>query len=454
MSEGAGTSVYVIPPPTANGPLHVGHLSGPFLAADLAARAARERGERVLALGGIDVHQNYVLTRAENDGADPQAMIATFRGEIAAAYEHGKLHEDTAVDPQDAEHRRAVAGLVAELVERGDLPMRDVTLHACADCGRTLHHSYVAGTCATCAAPASGGSCEGCGGFTSAQTLLVPACDRCGGAAREFGARVPMLSLEAHRAELTDYWLSATLPPRVRELIAHQLRGSLPEMPVAYPTNWGVEGVGALAGLRLDVYIEVGVSTFHAVARSLDPRVCDLASEQAAWAGVDSLWHFNGIDNAFYVAFVWPVLYQMLGARVDQLPGAIINEFYTLDGAKFSTSRNHAIWADEFLAKQDPELVRLFLAWDRPDTFSSDFTMAKFDAFCGWAQPLLDGADGSAAALPAELLAAEIERGTHALRPHYFDAAQAARSLLLALSGGASGAETAALRRVFAGIEG
>ena len=77
-----GLTVMVIPPPTVNGPLHLGHLSGPFLAADTAARAARLRGERVIALGGVDVHQKRVLARAENDGVPVEEMVGSFRRRI------------------------------------------------------------------------------------------------------------------------------------------------------------------------------------------------------------------------------------------------------------------------------------------------------------------------------------------------------------------------------------
>ena len=75
--QSTGVTVIVIPQPTCNGPLHIGHLSGPYLAADIASRAARARGERVLTLAGIDVHPNYVLTKAENLDMDPGEMQPT-----------------------------------------------------------------------------------------------------------------------------------------------------------------------------------------------------------------------------------------------------------------------------------------------------------------------------------------------------------------------------------------
>jgi methionyl-tRNA synthetase len=123
---------------------------------------------------------------------------------------------------------------------------------------------------------------------------------------------------------------------------------------------------------------------------------------------------------------------------MDDLPlsGLVVNEFYTLDGAKFSTSRNHAIWANELLHKEDPSIVRLYLAWDRPDRYRSDFTWHSFQAFADRVKPLLaDGTDAAQTLDPA-LAAREVARGEAALRPAGFDPALAARSLIGLLEGG------------------
>src|SRR5260370_19865844 len=97
-------TVFVIPQPTVNGPLHIGHLSGPYLAGDIAARAARARGERVLTLAGVDVHPNYVLTKAEILGMDVDEMVAMYRGQIAASYDRARISSDIFLDPQYLGH--------------------------------------------------------------------------------------------------------------------------------------------------------------------------------------------------------------------------------------------------------------------------------------------------------------------------------------------------------------
>ncbi|HEV7804823.1 MAG TPA: class I tRNA ligase family protein [Solirubrobacteraceae bacterium] len=444
-------TVIMIPPATANGPLHVGHLSGPYLASDVAARAAKARGERVMAVAGVDVGQNFIPTMAENAGVEVLPMMARCRAEILEAFDRGHIHYDTFVDPQTPDYDDAIAAMVADMAGTSALAMRKTTLHACADCTRTLHHSYVAGSCPTCGAAASGGSCEGCGGFTSAQTLVDPYCDRCGGAAVAFTATVPVLRIEDFREQLTAMWLRAELPTRVRELISFYLSVGLPEIPLAYPTNWGVEGSGALDGMRVDVYAEVGLSLLYGVAQALDPQATTLGACVAAWEReVRDLWQFHGIDNTFYFAIFWPALFAAAGLRELPLRGLVVNEFYTLDGAKFSTSRNHAIWAHEFLAEEDPAIVRLFLSWDRPDRRATDFTRASFDAFRDRVRPLLRGRALPVAPLPAQLTAAERARGEQALELVGFDPALAARSMLALLE---SGAEPGAVLAALTGTE-
>jgi methionyl-tRNA synthetase len=441
-----GATVVIVPPATANGPLHVGHLSGPYLAADIAARAARARGERVVTTAGFDVHQNWVLTRAENEGVDVEKLAASYRNEIVAALDAARIQYDVFLNPQSPSYQHGVTTLAADLTAAGRFPLRELTLLACADCDRTLHQSYVVGECAWCGAEAAGGGCEGCGGYTSAENLVGPKCNRCGGEPRPFLATVPVLPMEDYRDELVEIWLRAELPDRARRIVSHYLEHPLPDVPIAYPTNWGLRGTGPHEGLRLEVYAEVGLSTVYGVAQSLRPGALGLEAAAAAWSEVGALWHFNGIDNGFYFALFWPAVYLAAGVPADAIGGAQVNEFYTLDGEKFSTSRNHAIWANDFLTDEDVDIVRLYLAWDRPDRFASDFTLSAYREFEAYVRPLLDkardaGPDRSDGTLPAALAAADVTRGMAALGPRRFDPALAVRAVLTGLAASAPGVE-------------
>ena len=219
-----------------------------------------------------------------------------------------------------------------------------------------MHHSYVVGKCPICGAGANGASCEPCGGFTASELLVDASCARCGGALRPMQVTVPVLPLEDYRPHLLAEWQQAELPGRVRAALAHYLRAPLPDYPVAYPTNWGIECDGELSGLRVDFPTELGLSYFYGPAQALAPGAASLAERVEAWHEVEGVWHFNGIDNSFYFAILYPAILAAAGVRRPLLRGATVNELYLLDGQKFSTSRNHALWADEFLAGEDREL--------------------------------------------------------------------------------------------------
>lgn len=443
--QSPATTAFVVAPPTTNGPLHIGHLAGPYVAGDVMSRAARDRGERVLSVGGMDTHPNWVLARAENDGVDVDKMILDYRRRIDEAMDRARIGCDVYLDPQESSHQKAVVQLANHLVD-GPFRLREFTLSACADCGRTLHNAYVKGNCSRCGAGSNGGTCEPCGAFTSAQDLVNPICARCGGAPREFQANIPVLVLEDYREQLSEIWMHMQQPRPMRDLLAGYLRDGLPELPLAFPTDWGLAGTGSLDGLRLDVNFELGLSGYSCVARGIDPTVDSVEDAQAAWREVTKIWHVHGLDNGFYSALLWPAIYAALGVRPEQHGGSVVNEFYRLEGSKFSTSRNHAIWTDELLAVEDPEVVRLYLAWDRPDRYQSDFTMAGYEAFRDRVAPLLAGT-AAADPLPAPLDSAAIARGLDALRPEAFDPALAVRCLLSCLGGQTLSESARSLRR-------
>jgi len=182
------------------------------------------------------------------------------------------------------------------------------------------------------------------------------------------------------------------------------------------------------------------------VPRKLGTGGRDVRSCVAGWGAVDRLWHVHGIDNSFYYGVLTPALFAAAGVPTGVLGGLVVNEFYRLDGLKFSTSRGHAIWAEDFLAAEDPALVRLYLCWDRPQPYESDFTTAGYAAFRDYAARMLGG---RAAGLPAELARLELARAENALRLETFDAAVAARCLL-----GAVGAEPDRARPLLAALTG
>jgi methionyl-tRNA synthetase len=418
------------PPPTPNGPLHVGHLSGPYVAGDIAARALRAAGRDVITQSGLDEHQNYVLTRAEARGEPAADTVAHFAELIEGGFAAARIRYDLMLRPMtDTGYHDAVRRLLSELVEAKSVEVGPFALSGCGGCGRVLHHARVCGLCPTCGAGAAGGTCEGCGGFCTAATLRRARSTCCDAEPVPVEHTVPVLRLEEHRDRLCEFWSRAVLPPRLRALIASMLDAGLPDVPLAYPTDWGIAWGD---GLRVDVWAEMALANLYAPARHLDPGVRTLADCVRAWRGITEQWLFLGIDNAFYYAVLIPALHLVAGlpAGLTTGPtGLVVNEFYRLTGSKFSTSRQHAIWAHEFLATEDAGAVRAFVSWDRPDRYESDFTPTAFAAF---REMFAQALDGRLPGVPAALADLELQRAMDALRPATFDSALAVRCALAA----------------------
>ncbi|GIF07102.1 class I tRNA ligase family protein [Actinoplanes siamensis] len=445
--DAAPVTVVLSPPPTPNGPLHLGHLAGPYVAADVAVRAARLRGEPVVSVCGLDDHQNYVPAAARAAGRAATELRDEYAGRIRDVLARVGVHHDVFVEPlTDTGYRQAVLRLLGELVEKGTLPVRERTVPVCEPCGGILHHAYVSGRCPHCKAAMGGGTCEGCGGFSSAAELTEPRCTRCG--AEPSGTAVvrgPVLPLADHREALQRIWGRAVLPPAVRALTDRLLRVGLPTIPFTYPTDWGIEVPGD-DGHRLDVWAEMGLGYLHTVGRRFDPSAVTLEQHVRAWDRVGGLWAFLGIDNAFYYAVLFPALLTAAGVRPETVAGLVVNEFYTLDGEKFSTSRQHAVWAEDLLARYPAELVRAYLCWDRPQEFASDFRMEQFrQVVDGWPRPLT----------AASLTGGSLTRAAHALRFGHFAADLSVRCLLTG-DPGATGADpeaAGALLGVLTGVD-
>ncbi|MCW7945885.1 hypothetical protein AAW14_28765 [Streptomyces hygroscopicus] len=420
-----GVTVLLSPPPTPNGPLHVGHLAGPYVAADVAARAARLRGERVLTVCGLDDHQNYVLAKARQQGTKVREERDGHATRIREVFRRAGVRHDVFTDPlSDVAYRTAVAAFLDELVTAGTVPVAEWETPVCRSCDGVAHHAYVGGDCPQCGAGSGGGTCEGCGWYTHAGNLVGARCTRCGEELTERRTvRGPVLPLEPYREGLCRIWAAADASPATRVLLRQLL--SLPELPVVpldYPTDWGIES-GTTPGHRIDVWAEMALGYLYTIGQRMRPGASGIAGHVAAWRDVDALWAFLGRDNTFYYLVLFPALFLACGLPPDVMGGLVVNEFYRLSGLKFSTSRGHAVWAHELLEREDSRALRAFLCWDRPAPHATNFTPERHHALtAGW------DLDTPAGTEPE--YAVERERAARALTLEHFDAALAARILL------------------------
>ncbi|UGY95095.1 class I tRNA ligase family protein [Streptomyces gobiensis] len=347
------------PPPTPNGGLHLGHLAGPYVRADMFARALRTMGRGARYITGTDDYQSYVAVAAALTGSDP-ARVAGKEGDGVLATLHAAgVRCDRATRPTlNPDHTSRIRELFARLLESPAVTTQDRETAYCAQCDLSLYQAFARGHCPSCAAPSDGEICEACGRPNEARDLTGLSCRICGNAATVRTEEGLWLDMNHYADRLRDYLTQAAATPDLRTLVENLLDspGGLPGYRLTRTTDWGVatqeeqeEGTQSV-----DPWVDLAL-TF------LDAAHAEKAD------GPAEITLFLGYDNSYYYAVLLPVLAFAAGLE-DCLPTAFVtNKFLHLDEEKFSTSRKHAVWADDALAANGPDAVRLALLRRAPE---------------------------------------------------------------------------------------
>ncbi|HEX2204038.1 MAG TPA: class I tRNA ligase family protein, partial [Longimicrobium sp.] len=374
----AGLTIVTATPPTPNGDLHVGHLAGPFVAADVHARYLRLRGRDARLVCGTDPHQSYVAFKAAQLGEAPRETAARFGAEIEATLAAARVELDHFGRPLEpaSTHRDVVNAAFARLWREGRLVPAERPWLYCEGCGDWVFEAYVSGRCPHCGAGAGGGGCEACGRPNDCVDLGEPRC-RAGHVPSVRMRRQLVVPVAPHLDALRAYLDGAEMSPRVRALSERVLEDGFPEVSVTHPAGWGLPApVPGWEHERLLSWAEMAFG-YMAIVEDLAKRDPSLAG-RSLWQGEGTeVVQFLGYDTAFFHALLNPLLYLAHGTEPPRT--LVSNEFYRLDGAKFSTSRMHAVWGRELLAEAPADAVRFYLAWTAPEREQTNFTRADFD---------------------------------------------------------------------------
>lgn len=416
----------IVAPPTPNGDLHLGHLSGPYLAADAHARQLRMRRTEARYLTGADEYQSYVAKAAEAAGTTPPALAKGFGDGVAATLDAFGADVARFTTPgRDAGYAPFVRAFFDRLVATGAVERREVDTLWCDGCAMNLYEAWVAGHCPHCGEATSGNGCEACFRPNDCQDLVDPRCTRCG---QEAEVRTDVrwfFPLEPHRAFLAAFWDGCAMAPHLRALAATLAAGELPAVGVSHRAAWGIPAPG-LDGHVIYEWLEMAAGFLHAAEET--------GGWEVAWKSAEAdVVQFFGMDNAFFFLTLLPAALRAFDDAIRMPTALLTNEFYRLDGLKFSTSRRHAIWGDEALAHAHRDVWRFVLAADRPEAAQTSFSMPEAarlvaqelaGAWGGWLRAL----DGRAAGRPApasSLAFADVAAFRARVRGHQADLAEA-----------------------------
>ena len=385
--------------PYANGPLHLGHLAGAYLPADLYVRYQRLAGRDVVFVCGSDEHGAAIAIRARQEGTTPQAIVDRYHEEIRVAFGRFGMSFDVYGRTTSATHRATSQAMFAAIEATGGFTRRTQRQPFDPEAGMFLADRFIRGTCPVCGyTDAYGDQCENCGSTLAPEDLIEPRSALSGATPVERETSHWYLPLGAMQAGL-EAWIDTKTDwkPNVLGQIRSWLAAGLADRAMTRDLPWGVPvpdepGVDT-AGKVLYVWFDAPIG-YVSVTREWAAAQGDPEAWRRYWqvhpdGTVPELVHFIGKDNIVFHGLIFPAILQALNAAqahaAPEIAGTYVlpanvpaNEFLNLEGQKFSTSRGWAVWATDALDAFPADLVRYALAAGLPETKDADFTWSDF----------------------------------------------------------------------------
>lgn len=366
--------------PYANGPLHLGHLAGAYLPADLFVRFKRLQNKDIVYICGSDEHGVPITIAAEKEGVSPQDIVDKFHTMNKEAFERLGIDFDYYGRTSSETHHQTARDFFKKLYDEGAFKKKDEEQLYDEEADMFLPDRYVKGTCPNCGYEAAyGDQCENCGKSLSPTDLINPKSAITGNTPITKKTEHLYLPLGDHQKQL-EKWLDSreNWKPNVMGQVKSWLNDGLQDRAMTRDLDWGVKvPVEGFEDKVMYVWFDAPIGYISAT------------KEWAAEQGNDEKWkeywldkdteliHFIGKDNIVFHCIIFPTLLMLDGDYVlpENVPA---NEFLNLEGKKFSTSRGWAVWLNEFLDDFEPDLLRYVLGTGLPETKDADFSWSDF----------------------------------------------------------------------------
>jgi methionyl-tRNA synthetase len=365
--------------PYANGPLHIGHLAGCYLPADIYVRYLRQTGADVKFICGSDEHGVAITIRARKEGKTPREIVDLYNTLIRDSFAEFGISFDIYHRTSDPLHAETAQDFFKKLHAKGLFIEEESEQYFDEEANLFLADRYITGTCPNCGNPnAYGDQCEKCGTSLSPRELINPQSQLSGKAPVLRTTKHWYLPLDTIQKDWLEEWITSKADSWKKNVYGQcksWLDHGLSPRAVTRDLDWGVPvPLAGADGKVLYVWFDAPIGYISAT-RALLPD-----SWEEYWKGKDSrLVHFIGKDNIVFHCIIFPAMLKEYGGY--NLPENVpANEFLNLEGDKISTSRNWAVWLHEYLKefpdKQD--VLRYALCASAPETKDNDFTWKDF----------------------------------------------------------------------------
>ena len=371
--------------PYANGGVHIGHLAGVYVPADIYVRYLRLKGEEVMFIGGSDEHGVPVTQRARKEGITPQQVVDRYHKMIKDSFEEFGISFDVYSRTTSKTHHQFASDFFRKLYDDGKLIEKTTQQFYDEQTGTFKTDRDIVGECPHCHAEANGDQCEKCGRDLDPTELINPR-------SKESGAKLVLKDTTNWFLPLNDYedWLKQWILEGHKEWRSNVygqckswLDMELQPRAMTRDLDWGIPvPVEGADGKVLYVWFDAPIGYISNTKELCESNPDRWGTWQRWWQDEETrLVHFIGKDNIVFHCIIFPVMMKAHGGYImpDNVPA---NEFLNLEGDKISTSRNWAVWLHEYLVdfpgKQD--VLRYALTASAPETKDNDFTWAEFQA--------------------------------------------------------------------------
>ncbi len=371
--------------PYANGHLHIGHVAGAYLPADIFVRFQKLLGNDVIYICGTDEHGAPISIKAEAEGKTPREIVDFYHKSISQSFIDLEIDFDNFSGTARSDHIKISQEFFLNLFNKGFVIEKTTEQLYCEHDKRFLADRYIEGTCPfpDCGAEgARGDQCDACGRLMDATKLIDPKCKICGNTPVIRETTNWYLELPKFEAPLREWLKTKTYwKENVLNFILGWLNEGLIERSITRDIDWGVPvPLDGAEGKVLYVWFDAPIGYISSTV--------EWAKEQGKpdrwkdyWLDPDTkLIHFIGKDNIPFHTITWPSVLMEQDKNFVLPYDVPANEYLNIEGKKTSTSKNYAIWVKDVVKYFDPEYLRFYLAAIAPETKDSDFSWEDFQA--------------------------------------------------------------------------
>ncbi len=369
--------------PYANGSLHLGHIAGCYLPADIFARYNRMKGKDVLMVSGSDEHGTPITITAENEKTTPQAIVDRYNIEHTQNMKQMGISFDLFTRTTTANHEKVVQDIFLTLYKNEDIYKKNVEAFYCSNCGRYLPDRYIEGHCPHCNnEKARGDQCDECGKLLDPQELRDVKCKICGSTPEIRTSEHLFFALSKFEPKLLDWikdkkhWKSSVL-----KFTQNWLKNGLKDRAITRDIKWGIKvPIDGFEEKRIYVWFDAVIGYF-AASKEWSQNKGEPEKWEEWWKNKDAKhYYFLAKDNIPFHTLIWPSILMGYDETLNLPYNIPANEYLRLKGEQFSKSRGTAVWVPDILEKFDVDAVRYYLSINMPENKDTNWMWDDFVA--------------------------------------------------------------------------